>query len=277
MPNQDLRNARRNRNDEFYTQFEDIERELKHYRGHFKGKVVYCNCDDPYVSNFFDYFARDFENLELKKLIATRYKNTSPIDLFGENDEKKAIKLEYLGDKDGDGLPSMDETKVTQLQGNGDFRSQECIELLKEADVICTNPPFSLFRKYVKQLMKYDKEFLIIGHQNAISYSEIFPLIKENKMWLGYGFKGGAGHFISHYQDYATATDRKEGMIRVSGVHWFTNLEHDKRHEFLTLNKNYSPEKYPHYDNYDAIEVSKTKDIPQNWGGADGGSHFISE
>ncbi len=272
MPNQDLRNARRNRNDEFYTQFEDIERELKHYRKHFENKVVYCNCDDPYISNFFEYFARDFENLGLKKLITTRYKNTSPIDLFGENDENRAIKLEYFGDKDGDGLPSINETKVTELRGNGDFRSEECIELLKQADIVCTNPPFSLFREYVNQLMKYNKRFLIIGHQNAISYREIFPYIKENKFWLGVSIRSGDREFgiPPHYDAYSNSLRvDKEGnrYIRVSGVRWYTNLDHDKRNEFLTLNKNYSSDNYPHYDNYDAIEVSKTRDIPQNWGG----------
>ena len=281
MPNQDLRNARRNRNDEFYTQFDVIEKELKHYRKHFEGKVVYCNCDDPYVSNFFDYFARDFENLELRKLVSTSFQNEQP-NLFSQHADGRGLKLVYDGDKDGDGLPSIKETKITKLKGDGDFRSEECVQLLKEADVICTNPPFSLFREYVAQLMKYDKKFLIIGNLNAITYKEIFPLIKDNNLWLGVSMDGRNQWFgvPDNYPLKATKNridDNGNKLVFASGCVWFTNLDHDKRHEFLTLNKNYSPEKYPHYDNYDAIEVSKTKDIPQNWGGADGRSHFISE
>ena len=267
--NLNLHAAKRGKKDEFYTQLRDIENELRHYRHHFKDKVVYCNCDDPRVSNFFDFFSKQFEFYGLKKLIATCYKNQQP-DLFSSHDSERAVYLEYLGDQDGNRRPDPHEIAVNILQGDGDFRSPECMELLKQADIVVTNPPFSLFREYVAQLMEYDKKFLIIGHQNAITYKEIFPLIKENKIWLGYGFKGGAGHFISRYEDYATATDRKEGMIRVSGVHWFTNLPHKKRHEELILYKQYSPEEYPHYDNYDAIEVSKTKEIPEDWAGVMG-------
>ncbi len=264
--NRNLHGAKRAKKDEFYTQLSDIENELAHYRAHFKDKVVYCNCDDPRVSNFFTFFSKQFEFYGLKKLITTCYKNQQP-DLFSQHDSERAVYLEYEGDQDGNRRPDPHEIAVKPLQGDGDFRSAECIELLKEADIVVTNPPFSLFREYVAQLMEYDKKFLIIGHQNVITYKEIFPLIKENKIWLGYGFKGGAGHFISRYEDHATAADRKEGMIRVSGVHWFTNLPHKKRHEELILYKKYSPEEYPHYDNYDAIEVSKTKEIPENWGG----------
>ncbi len=270
MSRQQLAQAQRAKKDEFYTQLRDIENELHHYKEHFRGKVVYCNCDDPRVSNFFTFFSKQFEFYGLKKLITTCYKNQNP-DLFSRHDIEKAIYLEYEGDLDGNRRPDPDEIAVKSLQGDGDFRSPECIELLKEADIVVTNPPFSLFREYVAQLMEYDKKFLIIGHQNAITYKEIFPLIKENKIWLGYGFRGGAGHFISRYEDYATATDRKEGMIRVSGVHWFTNLSHKKRNEKLILYKRYSPEEFPHYDNYDAIEVSKTKEIPEDWSGAMGG------
>ena len=198
----------------------------------------------------------------MKKLIATCYKNQD-IDLFSKNDSEQAIYLEYEGDKNGNNLPDKNEIGVKHLKGDGDFRSAECIELLKQADIVVTNPPFSLFREYVSQLVEYDKKFLIVGHQNAITYKEIFKLIKDNKIWLGYGFKGGAAHFINkHYEDYATAEDHKEGMIRVSGVTWFTNLEIKKRHEDLILYKNYSPKEYPKYDNYDAININKTKDIP---------------
>ena len=265
--NKNLHNAKNNKKDEFYTQLVDIENELRHYKDHFKGKVVYCNCDDPRVSNFFHYFSYNFEHLGLKRLIATCYKNQN-MDLFSQHDAEQAIYLEYQGDKNGNKVPDPAEIGIKQMQGDGDFRSKECIALLKQADIVVTNPPFSLFREYVAQLIEYDKQFIIVGHQNAITYKEIFKLIKENRMWLGYGFKGGAGHFINeHYEDYATATDRKEGMIRVSGVHWFTNLDTRKRHEDLILYKHYSPEAYPKYDNYDAINVDKTKDIPMDYTG----------
>lgn len=265
-----LHAAKVSKKDEFYTQLGDIERELRYYKSHFKDKVVYCNCDDPRVSNFFHFFSYNFEKFGLKKLIATCYKNQD-MDLFSENKSEKAIYLVYEGDKNDNKVPDPNEIGVKKLKGDGDFRSKECIELLKQADIVVTNPPFSLFREYVAQLIEYDKKFVIVGHQNAISYRDIFKLIKENKLWLGYGFKGGAAHFINkHYEDYATAGDHKEGMIRVSGVHWFTNLDISKRHEELILYKNYTPEEYPTYDNYDAINVDKTKDIPMDYAGAMG-------
>lgn len=263
--NRNLRKAKNNKKDEFYTQLSDIERELRHYREHFKNKVVYCNCDDPRISNFFHYFSYNFEKLGLKKLITTCYKNQE-MDLFSQNDSEQAIYLEYTGDKNQNFVPDPDEIGIKHLKGDGDFRSKESIDLLTQADIVVTNPPFSLFREYVAQLIEHDKRFVIVGHQNAITYREIFKLIKEDKLWLGYGFKGGAGHFINeHYEDYATATDRKEGMIRVSGVHWFTNLEINKRHEDLILYKNYTEEEYPNYENFDAINVNKTKDIPVDY------------
>jgi hypothetical protein len=265
--NKNLQEAKTNKKDEFYTQLSDIERELKHYKQHFKCKVVYCNCDDPRVSNFFHYFSYNFEKLGLKKLITTCYKNQN-MDLFSENKSEQAIYLVYEGDKNENRVPDPNEIGVKKLKGDGDFRSKECIDLLKQADIVVTNPPFSLFRDYVSQLIEHDKKFIIVGHQNAIKYKEIFPLIRDNKVWLGYGFKGGAGHFINeHYEDYATATDRKEGMIRVSGVHWFTNLEINKRHEDLILYKKYSPEEYPKFENFDAINVDITKDIPMDYEG----------
>jgi hypothetical protein len=268
--NKNLHKAKKGKNDEFYTQLTDIEKELRHYKEHFKGKTVFCNCDDPRISNFFHYFSYNFEALGLKKLITTCYKSQER-DLFSKNESEQAIYLEYTGDKNGNNVPDVNEIGIKMLKGDGDFRSAESIELLKQADIVVTNPPFSLFREYVAQLIEYEKKIVVVGHQNAITYKEIFPLIKDNKLWLGYGFKGGAGHFINeHYEDYATATDRKEGMIRVSGVHWFTNLEINKRHEDLILYKNYTPEEYPKYDNYDAIEVSKTKDIPMDYDGVMG-------
>lgn len=271
--NDNLHKAKRAKADEFYTQLSDIENECKHYKEHFKGKTILCNCDDPRVSNFFRYFSLNFEHLGLKKLIATCYKNQD-IDLFSQESSEKAVYIIYEGDKNGNRQVDDNELEVKELQGDGDFRSKECIELLKEADIVVTNPPFSLFREYVAQLIEYEKKFLIIGHQNAITYKEIFPLLKENKMWLGYGSKGSAGHFISKYEDVATASDHREGMIRVSGVTWFTNLEHNKRHEELILYKEYNPEKfpneYPKYENYNAIEVSKTAEIPMNYNGVMG-------
>ena len=268
--NKNLHKANKSKNDEFYTQLSDIEKEVKHYKDHFKDKVVFCNCDDPRVSNFFHYFSHSFEKLELKKLITTCYKNQNP-GLFSEHASEKAVYLEYAGDRNGNNVPDPEEIGIKELNGDGDFRSDESIELLKQADIVVSNPPFSLFREYVAQLIKYDKKFIIIGHQNSITYKEIFKLIKDNKIWLGYGFSGGAAHFINHhYEDYATAGDHKEGMIRVSGVVWFTNLEIKKRHEDLVLYKTYNPEEYPTYDNYDAIEVSKTKDIPMDFDGVMG-------
>lgn len=286
MPNRNLNEARNAKKDEFYTQLSDIENELRHYREHFRNKVVLCNCDDPYESNFFKYFASNFNALGLKKLIATCY-NGSPIlgnelllkfDDADDEPKKIAYKVEIteVKDENGDGridladvryLLQNDSNVLSILKENGDFRSSECVKLLQEADVVVTNPPFSLFREYVAQLMKYNKKFLIIGHQNAITYKEIFPLIKDNKIWLGYGFKGGAAHFVSPYEDVATAGDHKKGMIRVSGVNWFTNLEHRKRQEELILFKTYNENEYPKYYNFNAINVSKTNDIPCDYDG----------
>lgn len=270
--NNNLHKAKNAKKDEFYTQLHDIENELKHYKEHFAGKTVYCNCDDPRVSNFFHYFSHNFESLGLKKLITTCYKNQN-MDLFSQNESEEAVSLVYMGDKNENGVPDPEEIGLNYLKGDGDFRSPEAIELLKEADIVVTNPPFSLFREYVAQLIEFDKKFVIVGHQNAITYKEIFKLIKDNKIWLGFGFKGGAAHFINqHYKDYATAGDHKEGMIRVSGVHWYTNLDINKRHEELLLYKKYygNENEYPKYENYDAIEVSKTKDIPLDYEGAMG-------
>lgn len=263
-----LHQAKKSKNDEFYTQRSDIENELTHYEEFFHEKTVLCNCDDPRVSNFFKYFALKFKTLGLKRIITTCYKNNCP-DLFSQNASEQAVYLIYDGNND-ESMPDWDKVDVKPLKGDGDFRSKECIELLKQADIVVTNPPFSLFREYVAQLMEYNKKFIIVGHQNAISYKEIFPLIKVNKIWVGYGFKGGAAHFISNYEDVATAGNHIEGMIRVSGVMWFTNLEIKKRHDELILYKRYNPEDYPKYDNYDAINVDKTKDIPCDYDGVMG-------
>ena len=251
MANKNLNAAKTAKKDEFYTQLSDIERELQHYWKHFRGKTVLCNCDDPYESNFFKYFALRFNQLGLKKLICTCY-NGSPMQgnelvfRFDDADsepQKVAYKMEVTEVKDmnGDGAVDlsdvryllMNDKNVMSILQTGDFRSPECVALLKEADIVVSNPPFSLFREYIGQLMAYDKKFIIVGHQNAITYKEVFPLIKENKLWLGYGFKGGATHFYSPYEDTATAGNHKEDQIRVSGVNWFTNLEIPKRNEEL--------------------------------------------
>lgn len=285
MANKNLNAAKTAKKDEFYTLLADIERELQHYWQHFRGKVVLCNCDDPYESNFFKYFALRFNQLGLKKLICTCY-NGSPIqgnelcidfgDFEGEP-RKIAYKVEITEVKDLNGDGAVDLSDVRYLLQNdrnvlstlktGDFRDNECIDLLKQADIVVTNPPFSLFREYVAQLVEYDKKFLIVGHQNAIKYKEIFPLIKDNEIWLGYGFKGGAAHFVSPYEGEATAGDHRKGMIRVSGVNWFTNLDISKRHEELDLVCRYSPEEYPTYKNYAAIDVSSTSNIPCDYTG----------
>ena len=270
MANKQLTGAKKAKKDEFYTQLADIEVELKHYREHFKSKTVLCNCNDPRMSNFFYYFVLNFHNLGLKKLITTCYKNQDP-SLFSESTSEQAVYLVYKGENIGTPPDPTTAGLVCPLQGDGDFRSKECIAFLEEADIVVTNPPFSLFREYVALLIKYDKKFIIIGHQNAITYKEVFPLILQNKIWLGYGFRGNAGFFINHvYEDYASASSHKEGMIRVSGVTWYTNLDIQKRHEVLTPYKEYSPEEYPHYDNYDAINVDKTADIPRDYDGVMG-------
>ena len=272
--NTNLTLAKANKKDEFYTQLSDIEKELKHYKKHFKDKVVLCNCDDPRVSNFFHFFSYNFERFGLKKLIATCYKNQE-MDLFSENKSEQAIYLEYTGDKNGNNVPDVNEIGIKKLKGDGDFRSKECIELLKEADIVVTNPPFSLFREYVAQLIEYDKKFLIIGNINAISYKEIFKLIKENKAWLGVNMGRGISGFIvpKNYELYGSEARVDEDGNRIVATNnclWLTNLDNAKRHEELILYKNYTPEEYPTYDNYDAINVDKTKDIPMDYKGAMG-------
>lgn len=277
--------AKSAKKDEFYTQLTDIERELQHYWPHFRDKVVLCNCDDPYESNFFKYFALRFNQLGLKKLICTCY-NGSPVqgnelllhfEGFDSEPTKIAYKVEITEVRDLNGDGAVDLSDVRYLLQNdrnvlstlktGDFRDKECVELLQQADVVVTNPPFSLFREYIGQLMEYEKKFLIVGHQNAITYKEVFPLLQSNQVWLGYGFKGAAAHFSSPYDDIATAGDHRDNMIRVSGVNWFTNLEIAKRNEELDLVCHYSPEEYPWYDNYNAINVCKTQDIPCDYAG----------
>ena len=241
--NKNLNQAKTAKNDEFYTQITDIEKELKHYKHHFKDKTIFCNCDDPKQSNFWKYFHLNFNYFGLKKLIATHYHETEP-----------TYKIEYTGEDDNDYEIGV----VTSLETNGDFRSPECIELLKEADIIVTNPPFSLFREYLSQLVKYDKKFIIIGSKNAITYKEFFPLLKDNEVWIGYNSP-------IEFSTPDGITTKLNGLTR-----WFTNLDISKCHEKLILWKNYTPEKYPKYDNYDAINVDRVADIPVDYDGVMG-------
>lgn len=269
--NKKLRSAKTDKKDEFYTQLSDIDKELRHYKNHFKGKVVLCNCDDPRVSNFFHFFSYNFEKLGLKKLIATCYKSQN-IDFFSENNSERAIYLEYTGDKNGDNIPNPEEIGIVSFNGDGDFRSPECIELLKQADIVVTNPPFSLFREYVAQLVEYDKKFLIIGNLNALTYRDIFKLVKENKLWFGHSIHSGDREFQvpNDYPLNAAGSRVDESgrkFIRVKGVRWFTNLDYNERHEDLLLYKKYSDKEFPKYENFDAINVDKTKDIPMDFAG----------
>ena len=272
--NKGMRSAKAAKKDDFYTRLPDIENELRHYKAHFKDKIVYCNCDDPRVSNFFHYFSHKFESLGLKKLITTCYKNRMP-DMFSQKDSDQAVWLEYTGDKNLNRVPDAEEIGIHALQGDGDFRSAECIELLEQADIVVTNPPFSLFREYVTQLTDYEKKFLIVGTWNAITYKEVFNLIMENRVWLGICSNRNFSGFIipPHYSIHGTeARVDADGnrIVSTNNTCWFTNLDITKRHEDLILYKHYSPDEYPHYDNYDAINVDKTNEIPKDWDGVMG-------
>ena len=289
VTNRALNKANKAKKDEFYTQLTDIEKELRHYKAFFKDKVVFCNCDDPYESNFFKHFAMCFNSYGLKKLIATCYA-TSPVmytQLTLSGDEipvgeaisgKKPYKIEITEVKDlnGDGAVDLADVEyllknskntLTLLEGDGDFRSEECIELLKEADVVVTNPPFSLFREFIAQLVEYEKKFLIIGNMNAIHYKEVFPLIRDNKLWIGPSIHSGDRKF-NVPDDYPLEAagcgvdETGKKFIRVKGVRWFTNIDIKQRHENIILYKRYSAELYPMYTNYNAINVDSVSDIP---------------
>ncbi|MBQ7388038.1 MAG: adenine-specific methyltransferase EcoRI family protein [Paludibacteraceae bacterium] len=293
--NKTLSNAKDAKNDEFYTQLEDIEKELKHYREHFNGKTVFCNCDDPYESNFFKYFAMNFNALGLKKLIATCY-NGSPVqgnelllqfDLDAPDELRKVahkIEISEVKDANGDGAVDLkdvryllqnDKNVISILKGNGDFRSPECVELLKQADIVVTNPPFSLFREYVAQLVKYEKQFIILGNMNAITYKEIFPLIIKNQLWTGYGFNMSMV-YKTPYKNNLEANKKyvlskgynpDENYIKVPAVNWYTNINTSKRAEEIILYKSYISEEYPKYETFDAIDVSSITDIPYDYYG----------
>ena len=295
--NRPLTQAKRQKRDEFYTQLSDVEKELRHYKAHFEGKVVYCNCDDPYESNFFKYFAANFNALRLKRLITTSYAG-SPVcgeqlsldDIEGLDRQRQteravAYKTDIRGvaDLDGDGgiglsdvkhLLRYDPNTSEHLKGNGDFRDDECIELLEQCDIVVTNPPFSLFREYLAQLIEHDKQFLILGQQNAITYKEVFPLIKDGTVWLGVNNGGDKWFQVpDHYENAAAGHSKWENGVKyhkLRSVNWFTNLDHQKRYEKLILYKKHTPEEYPKYDNYDAIEVSRVAEIPADYEGAMG-------
>lgn len=271
---QSLGNAKAAKLDEFYTQLSDIEKELRSYRKHFKGKVVYLNCDDPRESQFFHYFSYNFEKLGLKRLIAACYKSQDA-DLFSQGDSEQAVYLVYDGDKNQNRVPDPDEIGIKHFTGDGDFRSDESIELLQQADIVVTNPPFSLFREYVAQLMEYEKNFIIIGNMNAVAYKEIWSHIKANKLWLGVTRTGTGQMWFRINDDAPLKTGQRidENGHRyqtIGNSAWFTNLDHAKRHEELTLFKTYNPEDYPAYDNFDAIEVTKAVDIPVDYQGVMG-------
>ena len=265
MANANLHKAKDAKNDEFYTQLTDVSKELMHYKQHFKDKIVFCNCDDPTWSAFWKYFHLNFSALGLKKLISTHYDKNEP-----------TYKMEYIGGDDND----IEVGVKTPLEGNGDFRNQECLDLLDECDIVVTNPPFSLFREYVACLMEHEKKFLIIGNINAITYKEFFPLLRDNKVWMGSTyFDGGAAYFVAPKELYDPSkmynpknAYLKDGLFywRVNGVRWFTNLDHAKRHEKLILWKSYTSEEYPKYDNYDAINVDNCKNIPADYDGVMG-------
>lgn len=293
MGNDNLNSAKTARKDEFYTQLSDIEKELRHYRKHFEGKTVLCNCDDPFESAFFKYFVLNFNRLGLKKLIATCYSGSSIankqltlFDLFGGGEREKTTNKPYKAivttvyDKTGDGSVDMldvaelfksGENELTELKGNGDFRSPECVELLDEADIVATNPPFSLFREFVALLVQRQKNFVIIGSLNAIKYKEIFPLFMKNEMWLGYGFTRGDAYFhipVKNVREFANGVYNPEnGLVHFRNCAWFTNLDISRRHEEMILVKRYEPVVYPKYVNYDAIEVPKIADIPCDYAG----------
>lgn len=289
--NKNLRNASKAKKDEFYTQLVDIEKELKNYKKQFRGKVVYCNCDDPYESNFFKYFASNFNALGLKKFVTTSYSGSPiiggqlPLFQMAGSKGKQPLKIEIkeVPDTDKDGAINLDDVKyllkhdkntATPLKGSGDFRSDECIELLTQADIVVTNPPFSLFREYLAQLMEYKKKFLILGDQNNITKKDIFKFIKEDKVWLGYD--NGGTKWFQVPDDYDITTESRKKIVNgvkyfsMGRILWFTNLETTKRHENMALYKKYVPKEFPKYDNYNAINIDKVSDIPMNYNGVMG-------
>ncbi len=266
--NKNLNKARKFKNNEFYTQLTDIEKEMKYYKNKFKNKIVYCNCDDPQTSNFVQYFLHNFNELGLKRLIASYYK-TPKINLLNSNRHKQVFYFEYK--KCNNTIPCVENMEAIFLKGNGDFKSQECLNLLKQSDIIVTNPPFSLFREFILLLMKFDKKFIVLGSQNAIIYKDVFPFIRDNKLWLG--VNNGGVKWFQVPNDYQIKTKSrirvKDGnkYFSMGNIMWYTNIDIQKRHKELILHKKYSPKQYPKYDNYNAIEVTKYSEIPMDFNG----------
>ena len=292
--NRSLNNAGIARQDEFYTRLTDIEKELRHYRNHFAGKIVFCNCDDPFESNFFRYFVMNFNRLHLKQLICTCYAG-SPVmgqqmtfaDILGRpetpSDKPYKAVVNKVYDITGDGAIDLNdivelfragENTLTELDADGDFRSDECVEILDLADIVVTNPPFSLFKEYISQLIEHEKKFIIIGSKNAITYRDFFPLLRDGKLWTGYGFSGGDAYFMippENARDFADGVyDPEHGLVHFRNVTWYTNMDINRRHEDLILTKRYDPELYEKYDNYDAINVNRLVDIPYDYDGVMG-------
>jgi hypothetical protein len=260
MKNSNLHKAKKEKNNEFYTQLSDIEKELGHYKDHFKDKIVFCNCDDPSESNFWNYFALNFEYLGLKKLVSTHFEFDKP-----------SYKLELQADINGDGKVNKLDTIKTDLKQNGDFRSDESIEILKECDIVVTNPPFSIFRDFISLMVEYDKKFLVLGNNNAITYKDVFKHIKENNLWLGVNNNKTMEFRLSDDYEKWNRIDKEGNKYgKVPAISWFTNLEHNKRNEKLILYKEYNENDYPKYDNYEAINVDKVKDIPIDYKGVMG-------
>ncbi|HMS56479.1 MAG TPA: adenine-specific methyltransferase EcoRI family protein [Fimbriimonadaceae bacterium] len=295
--NRTLSSAKAAKQDEFYTQLNDISNELKHYKEHLRGKIIFCNCDDPYESNFFKYFALNFNTLGLKKLICTSYAgspivgNVLPFEEFAGKENHKepyAVEINEVPDLNEDGAIDLLDVeyllrhdantsrplKGDDVYGAGDFRSRECVELLKQADIVVTNPPFSLFREYVAQLVEHDKEFLIVGSKNAISYREIFRLIRENRLWMGTGFAAGNAYFKippENAREYADGVYNPiTGLVKFRNVGWFTNMDHARRHDEIALFSKYDSTTYPTFDYYDVINVDKVANIPCDYDGAMG-------
>jgi hypothetical protein len=286
--NKGMAKAKDKKNDEFYTVYSEIQSEINHYEKHFVGKTVFCNCDDPYESNFFQFFARNFNYLKLKRLICTCFSGSSiaytQLSLFDNNDEQATNKFGYVidikevpmangrgvTDEDINSLLKSKKRGVKKLEGNGDFRSKECIEYLEQSDIVVTNPPFSLFKEYIAQLVEYDKRFLVISNIQTIKYKEIFPLILNNQLWAGYSFNKTMEFIMPNSYElkgkaFVDKLGRKHGFV--PGICWLTNLDIDKRHENIILHKRYNPQIYKKYDNYDAIEIKNVSDIPKDYSG----------
>ena len=255
MSNRNMNKAKSAKNDEFYTRLTDIEKEMRNYKRHFKGKTVFCPCDDPYVSQFFQYFSKSFEHLGLKKLITACYQNTDPLRM-SKHDMDGAIWLEYTGAKKGRRVPKPEDLKIRHFKGDGDFRSDESLALLRQADIVVTNPPFSLFRDFMSVMMTEKKKFIVVGNFNALKYKEIWPFVRGGALWLGVSPRG---------MIFDTPTEEKS-----ANACWFTNIDHKKRHEEIVCYRKFDKNDYPKYDNHDAIDVSNTKDIPIDYDGTMG-------